>query len=372
MEKREFKKLKTKPSLLGFGCMRFPTLEDGEIDKEQVRIMFSEAFKGGVTYFDTAYPYHGGQSELVVGEILKDYARDSFTITTKLPVWKVFKEEDILKIFNEQLTKLQMDYVDFYLIHAIDKVKYDHIKSLGVFEKMVALKKQGKIKHLGFSFHGVLEDFIYILEDGKKYWDIVQIQLNYMDLDHQQGITGYNLLEKYDIPVIIMEPVKGGSLSKLPSNISLPLFLKHPTWSISSWAFRFLFQFKNIVTILSGMSNLYQVEDNIKTFNSEDRYDTEDYEIIAKVRENLEKRIFVPCTGCKYCMPCPAGVDIKNIFARYNEMYIYDRCTDFDLEVLIEDSYLESCVKCGVCLSKCPQSIKIPSKLEEIKKNINK
>jgi predicted aldo/keto reductase-like oxidoreductase len=371
MEYRKFEKLSWKPSLLGMGCMRLPLKADGHIDEVETATLFKVAFEGGVTYFDTAYPYHGGESELVVGRILKNYPRKSFSLTTKLPIWKIKEESDILKIFNEQLKKLQVDYFDVYLLHAIDKARYDFIKSLNVFDILTKLKKEGKIKHIGFSFHGKLEDFTYILNDGLPYFEICQIQLNYMDINHQQGLTGYHLLVEHKIPIIIMEPVKGGSLSHLPSEIEAPLLAYRPNHSISSWAFRWLMQFKGLATMLSGMSNLEQVQDNLKTFNESLYLNDEENKLIEEVREKLKTRIYVPCTGCEYCLPCPMGVEIKSVFAKFNEMYMYDRYQANDKGTLINEYHLNNCIACGVCLSKCPQSIKIPELLNIIKLKVN-
>jgi len=364
MEYRKFDKLNIKPSLLGFGTMRLPIKKNNTIDVFKTKALFKKAIKSGITYFDTAFPYHNETSEIVVGKILSKYKRESFILTSKLPVWKIKKEEQILEYFNTQLKKLRTPYLDIYLLHAINKESYLAIKSLNVFNYLTKLKNEGKIRYIGFSFHGSSSDFEYILNDGLKYWDVVQIQLNYMDIDHQQGVDGYRLLEKHNIPVIIMEPVKGGSLSKLPENISS--ILNTHNWSNSSWAFRYLFQYKNILTILSGMTTMDQLKDNLNTFNDNYLWNYSDEETISKVRELLKQRIYVPCTGCGYCMPCPKGVNIKAIFSRYNEMYMYERCTPYDIECLNEYK-IDNCVKCGLCLKKCPQSIDIYNIIDQIK-----
>ncbi|MDR2867567.1 MAG: aldo/keto reductase [Acholeplasmatales bacterium] len=372
MEYRKFNKLSWQPSLLGMGCMRLPLQTNGQIDEKETAILVQEALAGGVTYFDTAWPYHGGESERVMGNILKNYPRSSFTITTKLPSWLIETPQDIEKYFHLQLQKLQMEYVDVYLLHALDKKRYDHLKSLDVFTHLDKLKAEGKIKHLGFSFHGSLEDFLYILNDGLKHFEICQIQLNYMDISHQQGLIGYHELVKYDIPIIIMEPVKGGNLAKLPADIEKPLLKYQPDKSIASWAMRWLFSYKGICTILSGMSNLSQVKDNLLTFNSAKPLNQQENALIEEVRNQVIKRTFVACTGCQYCMPCPMEVKIKNIFEQYNKMYTYDNFKKEGLNLITKEGLINNCINCGVCLSKCPQSINIPQKLAEIKNNLTK
>jgi len=367
---REFNKLSFKPSLLGFGCMRLPLREDKQIDFERTQEMFDLAIKAGVTYFDTAYMYLDGQSEIVVGKILKNYPRDTFTITSKLPVWLIKKEDEILEIFYKQLSKLQVEYLDIYLLHAINKADYLRIKSLNVFDILTKLKDEKKIKHIGFSFHGTYEDFEFIVNDGLKYWDIVQIQLNYMDTRLQQGIRGYYLLKRKGIPVLIMEPVKGGSLSRLPSDISAPLFKKQPDKTISSWAFRWLFKLDGIVTILSGMSTEDQVIDNIKTFTEYEPLSIYEEKILMEAKMKLKSRIIVPCTGCAYCVPCPKGVKINHAFYRFNEMFMFERFHEWDYMTLLGDHKINECVNCGLCKTKCPQSINIPLIIAQIQKSL--
>ncbi|MDR1697923.1 MAG: aldo/keto reductase [Erysipelotrichaceae bacterium] len=366
MEYRKFKKLNVRPSLLAFGCMRLPLNPNGKIDEAQVAEMFDHAIQGGVTYFDTAYPYHQGESEVVVGKLLKKYPRDSFTITTKLPLWEMKGQDDILRIFEEQLTKLQVDYVDFYLLHAIDKARYLKFKEYDIFTVIDSLKRQGKIRHFGFSFHGSYEDFEEIVLDGLDHWDVVQIQLNYMDINLQAGLKGYDLLVKHEIPVLIMEPIKGGALAKLPDVFEQKLKEIHPDWNTPSWALRFLMAKPGIVSILSGMSNLKQMDDNINTFNLKNSFDSHDEKTLLWLKQALEARIGVGCTNCQYCVPCPFGVRINEIFAVYNEMYMYDKTQDWDLIRIFDHYKIKNCVKCGVCMKKCPQSIKIPAVLEKV------
>lgn len=266
MKTSYFEKLGIETSLLGFGCMRFPTLTDGSIDEKQAEEMMDHAIRNGVTYIDTAYPYHAGESESFVGKVLKKYNRDQFTIATKLPVWKVNKREDVRELFNEQLTKLQMDYVDFYLLHALDNERWESLLKLGVLEEVEQLQKEGKIKYLGFSFHDEYPVFEKIIT--YRNWDFCQIQYNYIDTEIQAGDKGYELAEKLGIPLIIMEPIKGGNLANLPEDISHIFKSYHPTKSLSSWALRWVASHPNVKVILSGMSTMEHVTDNLDTFNN--------------------------------------------------------------------------------------------------------
>jgi predicted aldo/keto reductase-like oxidoreductase len=368
MEYRNFKKIKTNPSLLGFGCMRFPTLPNGKIDVAQVEEMFKYAIENGVTYFDTAYPYHGGESELVVGEVLKKYPRESFNLTTKLPVWLLKETSDVSKYFEEQRKKLQTEYFDFYLLHALSKERYVLARDLGVFDILEQYKKEGKIKHLGFSFHSTLEDFEYILNDGLAHWDFCQIQLNYMDLEHQQGMKGYEELKAHDIPVIIMEPLKGGLLARLPQDISKVFTDYNSKSSIASWAFRFIGSFSQVSTILSGMGSIEQVKDNIATFNKFKPVNAKELELIDKVRTLIKSRIYVGCTGCDYCIDCPREVRISKIFKYVNNKYMYENINNIKNDKDIVSYNIDKCISCKKCEKKCPQGIKISSVIQEILK----
>ena len=238
MEYKTVKKMGISPSMLGYGCMRLPLLEDGKIDEPEAERLLDTAITAGVTYIDTAYPYHDGDSEPFVGRVLKKYDRNSFYLATKLPIWKLESAEDAKQIFAEQLARLDVDYVDFYLLHALDQEKWDKILELGILDVVDELKAQGKIRHLGFSFHDQYSVFETIL--SYRDWDFCQIQLNYMDTDVQAGLKGYRLAEQLKIPMIIMEPIKGGTLAKLPSDLEEIFHASLPSASISSWALRWV------------------------------------------------------------------------------------------------------------------------------------
>ena len=264
MEMRKMEKLGVDISLLGFGCMRFPLTEAGRIDEPLTEKMIDHALAEGVNYIDTAYAYHDGQSELVVGNVLKKYDRDSFYLATKLPVWLVKTADDVDKYLEEQLTKLQTDHIDFYLMHAMGKERWDEMVKIGCIERLEELKDKGKIKYLGFSFHDKYEVFEEIL--NYRDWDFCQIQLNYMDAEEQAGVKGCRLAADKGIPVIIMEPVKGGSLAAFSEDITEMFKALDPKASPASFALRWVGSLPGVNVILSGMSTPEQVEDNLHTF----------------------------------------------------------------------------------------------------------
>ncbi len=366
MEYRKIKSNKLLPSLLGFGCMRFP-MKDGEIDKEEAKKMMDYAYSKGVNYFDTAYPYHGGKSELFVRDIIKNYNRETFYLADKLPLWDCKVEEDIDRIFYEQLEKCGVDYFDFYLIHAVNKGRLDQVDEMKVFEKLERYKKEGKIHRIGFSFHDNLETFKKWVD--RYNWDFVQIQLNYMDIDHQQGIDGYEILTEKGIPVIVMEPVKGGGLVKFNDEIESMFKKENNEASIASWAFRWVGSLPNVKVILSGMSTMEQVEDNLKTFDKFVPLSSSEQEIINIVRKSILSLSKVDCTSCNYCMPCPHGVDIPGNFKLFNNysMYQNDGYVKWVYGGLEKESKsAEMCIDCGECLPKCPQQIEIPTDLRKM------
>jgi predicted aldo/keto reductase-like oxidoreductase len=366
MERRKIKSTKENPSLLGFGCMRFPTI-DGEIDSKEAKRMMDYAYSKGVNYFDTAYPYHEGKSELVVRDIIAQYERETFYLADKLPLWDCKVEEDIDRIFHEQLEKCGVDYFDFYLIHAVNKQRLSQMEEMKVIEKLEKYKKEGKIHRIGFSFHDDLETFKTWVDLYE--WDFVQIQLNYMDIDHQQGIEGYNILTKKGIPVIVMEPVKGGGLVKFNDKIESLLLDRDKEASIASWGFRWVGSLPNVKVILSGMSTMEQVEDNLNTFANFIPLNESDKDLIKVVRQEILSLSKVDCTSCNYCMPCPHGVNIPGNFRLFNSYAMYENTgqTSWAYGNLEKASMsADFCIDCGECLSKCPQQIEIPTELRKM------
>ena len=355
-------------SLLGFGCMRFPTLEDGEVDIQQVKEMIHYALDHGVNYIDTAWPYHGGKSELIIKEVLKDVPRETYYLADKIPLWECETMEDVEKIFYAQLEKTGVDYFDFYLIHAVNESRMKQIKSLKLLPKLEEFRAQGKIKNLGFSFHDSLPVFKKMVDLYD--WDFCQIQLNYMDVHHQQGKRGYDILAEKGIPVIVMEPVKGGSLAHFSDDIEHMFKSIKPNVSVASWAFRWVGSLPNVKVILSGMSNFEQVKDNIKTFSHFEPLDDKEQKLIVKVRKAIKDKRMVACTACRYCMPCEHGVDIPSNFITFNyhAMYQNDDHTKWMMRNLKEhEAFADACIGCEECISKCPQHIDIPRELENFR-----
>ena len=372
MQYRKLEKLGIDVSLLGFGCMRFPMKEDGSIDEVRAEKMMDDAIKAGVNYIDTAYPYHGGESERFVGKVIKKYPRDSFYLATKMPMFNQMNtKEDPERIFNEQLEKLGVDYFDFYLIHALNKNSWENkALGLGVLDFCIEMKKQGKIKYLGFSFHDTYDVFEEIINYYD--WDFCQIQYNYMDTDIQAGDKGYKLTEEKGIPLVIMEPIKGGSLAKLPEDIVDIFKEANPNVTTSSWALRWVASHPNVKVVLSGMSSEEHVEDNLKTFSLEKiELNDEEMAVVAKVKATIEARTKNGCTGCADCMPCPFGVNIPRNFYIWNESSMYG-----DLEkgkeryVRLAEGQASQCKLCGKCENVCPQSLPIREHLKLVHKDL--
>ena len=372
MEKRTIEKLGCAVSLLGFGAMRLPVTQDGKIDEKQATAMLDTALAAGVNYLDTAYPYHNGESEPFVGKYLKKVDRHSLYLATKLPQWLVNSLEDAKRLFNEQLHRLGTSYFDFYLIHSIDRKAFDKMVELGVVAYLEKLQKEGKIKHLGFSFHSIFEDFAYIA--NYRAWDFCQIQYNYLDTEDQAGDKGYALTEKLGIPVIVMEPIKGGSLANLAPELASKLQELDSNASPASFALRWVASHPNVKVILSGMSTLEQVEDNLKTFKPFVSLQDKEWQTLQEIHDIMLSRVGNGCTGCKYCMPCPFGVDIPGNFSLWNKYRMFQ-----DYESVKKDwEHPESqngrplvCTECGQCIPLCPQHISIPEDLKRVQKELS-
>ena len=372
MEKRKLEKLGIETSLLGFGCMRFPTLPDGKIDEAEAERMLDKAIASGVNYIDTAYPYHNGESEPLVGKVLKKYDRSSFFLATKLPLWAVNSVDDAKRIFEEQLQRLQTDYIDFYLLHAVNKEKWDAMKELGVVEYCAKRKEEGKIRYYGFSFHDDYEVFDEILH--YRDWDFCQIQYNYMDTQEQAGDKGYALAESLGVPLVIMEPIKGGSLANFSEDINDRFHKMDPDRSVASYALRWVGSHSNVKVILSGMSTMQQVEDNLKTFIDFSPLSDEEENKIKAIVEELRSRVQNGCTGCRYCMPCPAGVNIPGNFQVWNRYHMYrtyDHVKGAWEKELKDEEKAKNCIKCGKCEALCPQKLSIRDNLVQVQKDLD-
>ena len=366
MEYRIFGKTNTKPSLLGFGCMRFPTMTNDEgnrvINKKEAEKMLDYAYQNGVTYFDTAYPYHGGESEVVLGEAMKKYKRDTFLVATKLPMWKLEKTEDVRETFFEQLNRLQMNYVDFYLLHALNRNTFKKGKDIHALEEVIKLKEEGYIKHIGFSFHDEYE----IFEEIVNYydWEFCQIQYNYMDTDIQAGKKGIKLCEEKGIPLVIMEPIKGGSLAGFSEDVEAVFKSYNKDASIASWALRFVGSEENVKVILSGMSTYEQVVDNINSFNNFKVLSEEEKQVVNKARDLIKSKVKIGCTACNYCMPCPRGVKIPSNFRLWNTFGMYKNSSArWEYNNMKGEEKASNCIKCGACEKLCPQHLEIRKNL---------
>ncbi len=365
MQKRKFENLCIETSVLGFGCMRFPTI-DGKIDEAESEQLIDRAMQAGVTYYDTAYPYHGGESEPFLGKALKKYDRSSYHLATKLPIWDVKSITDVEKIFNDQLMRLGVDYIDFYLLHALDEAKWDVVLKYGILDFCDKLKSEGKIRYFGFSFHDEYEAFEKIIYYRK--WDFVQLQLNYIDIREQAGLKGVELCKKLGVPIIVMEPVKGGTLAKLPDEVEQKFKSQAPKASTASWAMRWCGTLDNVKVILSGMSSKEQVEDNLKTFSDFKPLNNEEKALVQDVADTLNSRMRNACTDCRYCLPCPAGVNIPANFDRWNRYAVYgDKENSIARWTNLKDEEkAHNCIECGACETKCPQKINIRDDLKRL------
>ena len=373
MTKRKLEELGIETSLLGFGCMRFPLTADGKIDRPEAEKMLDKAISSGVNYIDTAYPYHGGESEPFVGEALKKYDRSTLYIATKLPVWQVETVADVDRIFAEQLERLQTDYIDFYLMHAMNKERWDKMLEIGCVTHLEELKAEGKIKYLGFSFHDSYEVFEEMIH--YRDWDFCQIQLNYMDANEQAGLKGYELTAQKQVPLVIMEPVKGGSLAAFADDITDKFHALKPDASVASFALRWVGSLPNVKVILSGMSTMEQVEDNLQTFADFEPLSQQEQDTVKEVVEILNSRVRNGCTGCSYCMPCPAGVNIPRSFKLWNTYHMYQNYNmvknawEKDMG---DEHQPKNCIECGKCERECPQKLSIREDLKKVQADLDK
>ncbi|MCX5779736.1 MAG: aldo/keto reductase, partial [Firmicutes bacterium] len=329
MQYRKFGKLDWNASVLGFGAMRLPTLDGNQLGKnidvqESIR-MIRYAVDAGVNYVDTAYPYHGGNSEIVVGQALQDGYRQKVKLATKSPLWFVKSSQDFDKILNEQLQKLQTDHIDFYLFHGLDQQKWDLVLKLNLLEKAEAAVKDGRIGHIGFSFHDQYDTFPKII-DGYPDWDFCQIQYNYMDTLYQAGTMGLYYAASKGIPVIVMEPLLGGKLANPPGPIGDLFRQEGKQRTPADWALQWVWNHPQVSMVLSGMSSFQQLQDNLDSADRSgiDSLDAEDLFFLSQVRSQFESRAVIPCTQCGYCLPCLNGVNIPKNFELYNNGIMYD------------------------------------------------
>lgn len=357
-------------SLLGYGCMRL-TRKGRSIDLEKAESEIMAAFRAGVNYYDTAYLYSG--NEVALGQILeKNGIREQVHIATKLPHYLVQKSSGLDRIFDEQLRRLRTDYVDYYLMHMLtDLAEWERLKSLGILEWIEEKKRKGVIRNIGFSYHGNTDNFLKILDNYD--WDFCQIQYNYLDEHTQAGAKGLEAAAARGIPVIIMEPLRGGKLvNLLPEEAKKALARSGRGWTPAEWAFRWLYNQPAVTVVLSGMNSLKMIEENVATASDAraGAFTEADHAVIEQVRQLIRKTERVGCTGCRYCMPCPKGVDIPGVFRSYNAMYAESKWSGRwqyiqNVAMTKEPTFASQCIGCGKCESHCPQGLPIREKLKE-------
>ncbi len=363
MQYRKFGSLDWQVSALGFGCMRLPTKGDrSQIDETEAIRMLRYAIDHGVNYLDTAYPYHGGNSERLLGKALRDGYREKVRLATKLPTWAVKAREDVDRLLNEQLEKLGVEQIDFYLLHSLSGARWREMVSMGVMEELEEAVSDGRIKYVGFSFHDSVDAFKEIV-DGYDKWTMCQIQYNYMNEEVQAGTEGLEYAAAKGLAVVIMEPLLGGRLVNPPEAIQEIWDASAPVWPASEWALQWLWNKPQVSTVLSGMSTMSQVQENLVSASSSSvgSLSAEQLTVVSRARDAYKGLCPIPCTNCKYCMPCPNGVNIPGNFSIYNEGIMYnepDRSRQ-RYERMDKDARASACIQCRVCEEKCPQGIVI-------------
>jgi len=372
MKYRKFGKLEFEPSAIGFGAMRLPTIggDTSKINETEAIKMIRYAIDNGVNYIDTAYPYHKGQSEVLVGKALKEGYREKVKLATKMPCWLVKTADDFDKYFDEQLGRLQTDHIDFYLLHSLGKSTWPRIPDLGVFKWVEKKMKEGKIGHIGFSFHDELPLFKQIIDSYN--WDFCQIQYNYVDSEYQAGVEGLRYAAKKGVAVVIMEPIAGGRLAVNPPVGVAKLWKEsRRNWSPAEWALQWLWNQPEVGLVLSGMSTMEQVVENVKAAGRSGvgNLMSDDIKLVDLVAKTYRDMGFIGCTSCRYCMPCPNNVAIPEIFSLLNEYYMKNRDQEVKTKyknTLNSEQWAKNCVSCGKCEEVCPQHLPIRHLLNDV------
>lgn len=349
-------------SRLGLGAMRLPTKgKEGLIDRKKSLALVDYAYENGVNYFDTAYMYHDGKSEKFVGTALSKYPRDSYFLADKLPIWMCKDAEEMEKVFSNQIKRTGVTYFDNYLLHSLDRKNWERCKEFGAYEFIKERQQEGYIKNIGFSFHGTIKDLKEIVESYS--WDFAQIQLNYLDWENQDARGQYEILTNAGIPVIVMEPVRGGKLANPADDVKALFDGNNDNRTYAEWAIRFVASLPNVVTILSGMNSIPQLENNISTLTNFEPLTDGEKAVCAEAAKLINKRDVIPCTGCDYCSDCPKGIKISKIFAIYNE-FKNGQATHGESRAnylaLPENVRANNCINCKKCTTHCPQNINIP------------
>jgi len=377
---RKMKNAEPELSILGFGCMRLPTKDTGQIDEEQATGMIRYAIDHGVNYVDTAYPYHNGESEPVVGRALSGGYREKVHLATKLPSWLIRSREDMDKYLDEQLARLRTNHIDFYLVHGLNRPFWENLSVLGVTDFLTDAIADGRIRYAGFSFHDNVTLFKEIVDAYD--WTFAQIQYNFMDEHYQAGTEGLEYAAEKGLGIVVMEPIRGGLLARELAGISEiweKTKVQHPA---AEWALRWVWNHPEVSVVLSGMSTPEQVRQNVAVAKSgfPDSLSRTELSLFGKVRKELEKRIAIPCTGCKYCVPCQHGVSIPECFEFYNRGHMYeDEEQTRDIYTMFLGGFFDGtphyaslCQECGECEEKCPQSLPIIGNLKKVKEYFGK
>ena len=352
--------------LLALGCMRLPMRND-EIDQQELDRMVDYCMEHGANYFDTAYMYVDSKSEFAIGKSLKRYKREDFILADKSPIYKMKTREDVREIFDEQLKKCQVEYFDFYMCHNINKNSVDTYRNVAMYDELVKLKKEGRIKYLGFSFHGTPDILREVVKEHK--WDFAQLQINYLDWDVVKAKEQYDIVQAEGIPVTVMEPLRGGGLVNLSDKALAKLKEHYPDTTPASFGLRWAASRKNVVTVLSGMSNLQQVKENIQTFIDYKEMTEDEIKVADEISKIIQSQGEINCTACKYCMEvCPRGINIPAAFALYNQYKVSKSKMSFTMyyDTLSEAEQPDACIKCGLCSKNCPQNLDIPALLTKI------
>ncbi len=367
MKYRKFGSLDWEVSALGFGAMRLPVMEDdrNKINEPEAFAMMRLAIDAGVNYLDTAYPYHQQQSEGLVGKVLKDGYRDKVKLATKMPCWLVKEASDFDLYLEKQMKRLEVDQIDFYLLHSLNQSTWQTVKDLGVLDWAEKRMAEGLFTHLGFSFHDDYPVFEEIVT-GYDNWTLAQIQYNYMDIDYQAGRKGLHLASDRGLAVVVMEPLRGGRIANNPppAPVARVFETSERNWTPAAWAFQWLWDQPQVATTLSGMSTMDQVQENLATASESGvgSLTDDDRALIEKVREAYSSLAPIPCTQCEYCLPCPNGVAIPRVFSIYNDAVSYDTWGHAKWAYnnqLKADEMADNCIECGECEIVCPQHIEI-------------
>lgn len=365
-------------SELGLGTMRLPVIngEDANIDEQATDEMIAYAMKNGINYYDTAWGYHSGNSELVVGKCLKKYPRESFYLASKFPGYDLSNMGKTEEIFEKQLKKCQVEYFDFYMFHNVCEMNINEYldPKYGTFDYLIEQKRNGRIKHLGFSGHGSYDVLKRFLDAYGEYMEFGQLQINWLDWTFQNGKEKAELLKKYNIPIWIMEPLRGGKLANLSEEDSKLLKKMRPDENIPAWSFRFLQSIPETGVILSGMSNFEQLKENIETFKEDKPLNEKEIKTVLEIADKMTKRTSLPCTSCRYCTShCPQGIDIPMIIELYNEHCFTGGgfLAPMVLSKIPDDKKPSACIGCRSCEAVCPQQIKISEAMSDFTKKLS-